>query len=165
MGLYRFEAAKHPALHPGQSARILKNGIEIGWLGSLHPIVQKKLDLPAPAVVFELSFEELKSGTVPRFEAISKFPSIKRDLALVVDEAVTANQIVDEVRNSSPQLLKDIDIFDIYRGKGVPEGRKSLAIALTLQDDDETLTDDRVEAVVRKILSSLRDSTGATLRE
>jgi phenylalanyl-tRNA synthetase beta chain len=72
---------------------------------------------------------------------------------------------VDEVRNSSPQLLKDIDIFDIYRGKGVPEGRKSLAIALTLQDDDETLTDDRVEAVVRKILSSLRDSTGATLRE
>ena len=162
---YRFEAARHQALHPGQSARILKNGIEIGWLGCLHPIVQQKLDLPTPAFVFELSYNELKTGMLPRFEAISRFPSIKRDLALVVDEIVTANQVVDEVRNSSPQLLKDIDIFDIYRGKGVPEGMKSLAITLTLQDDNETLTDDRVEAVVREVLSSLRDSTGATLRE
>ena len=165
VGQYRFESAKHQALHPGQSSRILKNGIEIGWLGCLHPIVQKKLDLPLPAFVFELSFNELKTGRVSKFEAISKFPSIKRDLALVVDEVVTANQIVDEVRKSSPQLLKDIDIFDIYRGKGVPEGMKSLAIALTLQDDNETLTDDRVEAVVQEVLSSLRDSTGATLRE
>ncbi|MDH5219585.1 MAG: phenylalanine--tRNA ligase subunit beta, partial [Gammaproteobacteria bacterium] len=165
MDQYRFESAKHQALHPGQSARILKNGIEIGWLGCLHPIVQKKLDLPVPAFVFELLYNELKTGMVPKFEAISKFPSIKRDLALVVDEVVTANQIVDEVRKSSPQLLKDIDIFDIYRGKGVPEGMKSLAIALTLQDDNQTLTDDRVEAVVQEVLSSLRDSTGATLRE
>ncbi|MDH5546701.1 MAG: phenylalanine--tRNA ligase subunit beta [Gammaproteobacteria bacterium] len=160
-----FESAQHPALHPGQSARVYKNGIEIGWLGCLHPVVQKKLDLPTPAYVFELSYAALKTGSVPGFQAISKFPSIRRDLALVVDEQVTARKIVEEVEKTSPQLLKDIDIFDIYRGKGVPEGSKSLAIAITLQDDTQTLTDDRVEAVVRTILNSLKDSTGATLRE
>ncbi len=160
-----FERAAHPALHPGQCARIRRAGEAVGWLGALHPQVQQTLDLPAGVLVFELEYETLAQGKVPRFSPIAKFPSIRRDLALVVDDEMPAANLRKCLEESLAPVLKELEIFDVYRGKGVPEGKKSLAFALTLQDDEQTLTDDEVEALIQDTLATLKQTTGATLRE
>ncbi len=164
-GEFIFEQAVHPALHPGQSARVTRRGESIGWLGAVHPRVQQSLDLPEGVFVFELDYAALAQGAVPKFSALSKYPSIRRDLALVVDDGVAAATVQRQIEASLGGLLKDLEIFDVYRGKGVPEGKKSLAFALTLQDDNQTLTDDRVEALIQDTLATLKQTTGATLRE
>ncbi len=161
---YIFIAGKHSALHPGQTARIMRNGNDLGYLGMLHPSIQKKLGITGNICMFELNISKLQDGQLPEFKAIGKFPSIKRDLALVVEEKITAQALVDNVLQVGGLLLKQLEIFDIYRGNGVAEGKKSLAIGLTLQDDAETLTDDKVEIIIEKILISLKETVGATLR-
>ncbi|MDH5233007.1 MAG: phenylalanine--tRNA ligase subunit beta, partial [Gammaproteobacteria bacterium] len=160
-----FKAAQHPALHPGQSAEICRDGVNIGWIGALHPQIQKKLDLPGSAIVFEIAYEGLEQGMINTFSPVSKFPSIRRDLALVVDENITAKAICDQVGQIGKERLKSLDIFDVYRGQGIAEGKKSIAITLTLQDDQQTLTDVEVDNLVTDILASLQKTTGATLRE
>lgn len=164
-GELKFEAAAHPALHPGQSARIEYAGSELGWLGSLHPAVVEKLDLPAPALVFELLLQPLLESGMPQFREISRFPAVRRDLAIVIDK----NQIVDDVfsciRRNSPEILHDLRLFDVYTGKGIDFGSKSLALGLTLQADSRTLTDSEVESVIEKILLALKDEFGAVLRD
>ncbi len=164
-GQFSWEQAEKSALHPGQSARINNKGREIGWLGALHPKLQQKLGMHNPVFLFELSYTELDKGVLPKFQAISKFPAIKRDLALVVKENVTAGTVFAKVTEAGGNRLQLVEIFDIYRGKGVAEGYKSLALSLTIQDDTQTLTDSEVDAIIQKILVSLQDSIGATLRE
>ncbi len=162
---FSFEAAAHSALHPGQSAQIMRDGSKIANIGTLHPDIQRKLDLNTPVILFELSYTGLNHGVVPDCQPISKFPMIKRDLALVVSEEVNVGTLFAVVESMAEERLQHMEIFDIYRGKGIAEGHKSLALSFTLQDDSQTLTDEQVDVIIKKILVSLQDSIGATLRE
>ncbi|MDH5300862.1 MAG: phenylalanine--tRNA ligase subunit beta [Gammaproteobacteria bacterium] len=159
-----FKSAQHFALHPGQSAVIERAGRQAGWIGVLHPNHQQTLGLPGGIVLFELVLEEICGGKVPGFRSISKFPSLRRDLAVIVDEVVSAEQIAKAIQQVDDKTLKEWVIFDVYRGAGVPEGKKSLAIAFTIQDDEQTLIDSRVDALITTLLKQLK-TVGATLRE
>jgi len=160
-----FVPAEHPALHPGQSARILRGSEAVGWVGVLHPELQRRLDFPADLVLFELRLPPLAEGRLPVFQPLSKFPSIRRDLALVVDRQVSSAQVVECIRAGGREILQDISLFDVYTGDKIDSSRKSVALALILRDSSHTLTDAEIEAAVAGILQSLRDGVGATLRE
>ncbi|HHW75575.1 MAG TPA: phenylalanine--tRNA ligase subunit beta [Xanthomonadaceae bacterium] len=159
-----FVAAAHPALHPGQSARIERAGAVMGWLGALHPRVARELDVEGDAFAFELRLAGLQPARVPAFRELSRFPASRRDIAIVVDEAVSARAIQDCVRQHGGELLREVRLFDVYRGKGVPEGRKSLALGLILQDFSRNLTDNVVEETVSGIIAGLAEQFDATLR-
>lgn len=163
-GDIRFEADSHPALHPGQSARVYKNGEPIGWLGALHPKLNKPLDINGRVYLFELNLSAVLQSQVPEFEALSKFPANRRDLALLVDEAVTAGQIEDCLRTIDSDILKAFQLFDVYTGDGVEVGKKSLAVAFQLQHAERTLTDDEVDSLIQTVTETLEQSLGATIR-
>ena len=162
---FGFEAAAHPALHPGQSARILADGKPAGWIGRLHPRIQHELDLAAAPVVAELILAPLLDRPLPAYHPISRFPSIRRDLALIVDENLTADELIRTASQGAPETLRSAFVFDVYRGKGVDSGRKSFALGLILQDFERTLTDQEIDNVVGGILQRLQADCGATLRE
>ncbi len=162
----RFVAAAHPALHPGQSAQLVDSaGQVIGWLGRIHPEVIKKQDLSSDVHVFELDLEALQQGRIPKFQALSRFPSIRRDIAIVVDEAITSEQVCNTIRQTIPEQLKEIRLFDVYRGKGVDSGRKSFALGLILQESSRTLVDQEADAAVEWVLVQLEKELGASLRD
>lgn len=163
-GDIRFQAETHPALHPGQTARIYKNGEAIGWLGALHPKLQKPLDVNGRVYLFELSLPAVLLAQIPEFTALSKYPAIRRDLALVVDEAVTAGQIEDCLSAIDSDILKSFQLFDVYTGDGVELGKKSLAMAFHLQHGERTLKDDEVDALIKTVTDTLEQSVGATIR-
>jgi phenylalanyl-tRNA synthetase beta chain len=160
-----FAAAEHPALHPGQSACIKQDGETIGWLGALHPEVQKTLDIDPRVYVFEIKQSVIENNRIPEFKPLSRFPEVRRDLAILVDETVSAGDILALISDTSSDLVKDAQIFDIYQGKGVEEGRKSVAFGLILQEFSRTLTDTEVEAEIENIVSTLKQQFAATLRE
>jgi len=157
--------AEHPALHPGQCARLERNGEALGWLGMLHPQLQDRLGLSGNLYLFELRLQGVAEGALPAFAPLSKFPSIRRDLALVVDEGVSYQQVREQIRASAPEILRDIFPFDVYTGTKIDSGRKSLALGLILQDSSHTLTDAEVEDAVSAILQQLQTELGATLRK
>ncbi len=161
----RFEAESYPALHPGQCARIMHNGQLIGRLGALHPQVEQSMGLNRRVFVFELKLGALDCGPVSRFQEVSKFPAIRRDIAVVVDDSITAAQVKECILSVGDDRLRDLDIFDIYRGEGVPEGRKSLALGLILQDLTRTLHDEEVTTILSQIVAKLRQTLGGSLRE
>ena len=161
---YRFEVAQHPALHPGQSARILKNGQPIGWIGALHPSTQKALGIKQTLLVAEMDLDAARDIAVPTFGELSKFPEMRRDLALVVDQSVQVDQVFDAIRSAAGEYLKKLNLFDVYVGKGIDPDRKSLALGLTWQHPSRTLTDEEVNDSVNAVLAQLSESTGATLR-
>jgi len=162
---FRFEPARHPALHPGQSARVLRDGQEIGWLGALHPELERKLDLDGRTFVFELLLDAVTAARTPAFQPLSRFPSIRRDLAVVVRDETPAEAVLDVVRQAAGELLRRVFVFDVYRGKGIPEGSRSLAIGLILQDSSRTLTDEDVDGVIGRTVERLSQELGAVLRE
>jgi len=162
---YIFASADHPALHPGQSASISLDGQVIGFVGTLHPELLKKLDIEQTVYIFELSLDVVKKASIPKFSPLSRFPEVRRDLAIVVDESVTSGAIQACIHDVSTSLLKAVHLFDIYTGKGVEEGRKSIALGLILQDFSRTLTDQDVEIEVEIIVSALKHKFAATLRE
>lgn len=159
-----FTAARHPALHPGQSAQVLLNGEAIGWIGTLHPCWQQKYDFPLTAVMFEVDLLPLMRRRIPIFSEISKFPPVRRDLAVVVEEGVNVQTLLDGVRNDLPTSVTDLMLFDVYRGKGIDLGKKSLAFKVLMQDTQKTLTDEEVEAVLAHIRNVLENRFNATLR-
>ena len=161
---FTFVAAAHPALHPGQSARLDRAGEPVGWLGALHPRVARELDVEGDACVFELRLAGVQPARLPTFGELSRFPVSRRDLAIVVDECVTAQAVQDVIRQRGGNLLREVWLFDVYRGKGIAEGRKSLAFGLNLQDFSRNLTDHVVEEAVSGILAGLAEQFGATLR-
>jgi len=160
-----YEATEHPALHPGQSARISCDGNIIGWLGALHPEVMKKLDIEQTVYIFEINLDAAKIASLPSFSPLSRFPEVRRDLAIVVDKNVTTQAIVSCIEEVSSELLQNVQLFDIYTGKGVDTGRKSVALGLILQGFSRTLTDQDVETEVEKVVSTLKQQFAATLRE
>lgn len=162
---YRFIPAQHPALHPGQSAEIQLAGHSVGWIGAIHPAVAKTLDLPASIYLFELDLNTITTGVLPRFAEVSKYPVICRDIAFVMDENIAAQAVIDCVKENGSALLRSLQLFDMYQGKGIDSGEKSLAIGLVLQDDARTLTDEDVEAAIDNIVSAVETKFNARLRD
>ncbi|MCQ8182283.1 phenylalanine--tRNA ligase subunit beta [Methylomonas sp. SURF-1] len=162
----RFESSQHPALHPGQTARILNaRGEAIGLLGMLHPTLQKQLGFDSPVFLFELDQDAILQHKVPKFTPLSKFPSVRRDMALLVAEEVSADAILGCISECGEQAIRDVSIFDIYRGQGVAAGSKSVALSLVLQDFAQTLTDTEIDAIFRRVLETLTAKLNAKLRE
>ncbi len=162
---FRFVPGSHPALHPGQTARIERDGREVGYIGALHPELSKTLGLDRPVFVFELVLAEVAVGRLPKFHELSRFPEVRRDLALVADRDVSATAVLDVIRENAGEWLTDLKLFDVYQGKGVDPLRKSLAVGLTWQHPSRTLTDDEVNASTQQILTSLEERLNATLRK
>ena len=161
---FRFEAADHPALCPGRTARIVLGEKTVGWLGVLHPDLQPRLDKKQSAVLFVLRLDDTFAARVPAFRSYSRFPSIRRDLAVVVDEAVSAEALRQAAARSAGALLQHVVVFDVYRGKGVDTRRKSVALGLILQDVSRTLTDEDADKTMRSVMLQLEREFGATIR-
>ncbi len=160
----RFEKLNHPALHPGRAASILLDGQEIGCLGELHPEWAQKYDLPQAPVLFELDFDAVKASLVPAYVEVSKFPPVIRDLAVVVDQQLALQALLDGLKASSPALVQDVQLFDVYVGKGVPENKKSLAFRIVMQDTQRTLQDSEVDAAMQQLIACLEQTFSAQLR-
>jgi phenylalanyl-tRNA synthetase beta chain len=162
---YEFATSSPDSLHPGQSARILMDGEEIGLLGLIHPKVAEQLDIPLRTYLFEIALKPLQNGIISHFSPLSKYPALRRDLAFIVDEHVAANELISAIRRSAPPFMRNLKLFDLYQGEHIDSGRKSLALGLTLQEETRTLTDPEVEDAINKIVNHLRDEFGATLRD
>jgi phenylalanyl-tRNA synthetase beta chain len=163
--LHTFIAETHPALHPGQSARIWRGDRAVGWLGALHPEHVKRLDLTYPVIAFELETAGGLAAKVPQYREISRFPAIRRDVAAVVDEAVQTETIKSVVTSSAGHLLTELTVLSVYRGQQIEKGKKSIALALNLQDTSRTLTDADADAIVAGVVDALRHRAGATIRD
>ncbi|MET0332065.1 MAG: phenylalanine--tRNA ligase subunit beta [Dyella sp.] len=162
---WSFDAEQLPSwLHPGRAARVLRDGVVAGYLGALHPQLAKALDLGPDVQVLELALEPLLARRLPHAQAIGRFPSVRRDIAVDLPEAVTWAQVEQAVRGSLGGQLRSLRLFDRYSGKGVEDGRKSLAMGLILQDDSRTLTDDDADRCVREAVAALEHICKAKLR-
>ena len=159
-----WQPGEHSALHPGQSAQCIRNGKSIGWVGILHPMHVVALDLPFSPVLAELDISALIQGQPIEFENISKFPSIRRDLAFVIDEKIEAATLLAAMKHAAGPLCSHADLFDIYQGDGIEPGKKSIAIALYFQDFERTLTDSEINAIIQTVVAHLRAQFGANLR-
>ncbi|MCD6007090.1 phenylalanine--tRNA ligase subunit beta [Halomonas sp. IOP_31] len=161
---WRFEPAEHPALHPGQTAAVLHLGQRVGWIGALHPAVRAELGLKSDPLVFEIELDRLVRGRLPRFAALSRYPEVRRDLALVVDESVAVQALLDTLRDQAGEWLTDLHLFDVYQGAGIAEGYKSVALGLTWQHPSRTLNDEEINQLVEAIVAESRQRLGAELR-
>ncbi|MHA6493565.1 phenylalanine--tRNA ligase subunit beta [Pseudomonas borbori] len=165
LGSFCFMAGEHAALHPGQTARIEREGQLVGFLGALHPELAKTLGLDRAVYLFELQLSEITQGQMPKFTELSRFPEVRRDLALLVDREVAAEALLDNIRETAGEWLTDLRLFDVYHGKGIDPHRKSLAVGLTWQHPSRTLNDDEVSTTTQNILTSLEQRFNATLRK
>jgi phenylalanyl-tRNA synthetase beta chain len=161
---YRWASGRHAALHPGQTAEIFCKGQSVGWVGSLHPELQQKLDVCKRVFLFEFDIATMTQGELPAFRALSRFPAVRRDLALLVDESVSYGQISSSIEGLELAILSEYQIFDVYQGEGLVSGRKSLALGLILQELSRTLEEEEVERTVSLILKKLKADVGASLR-
>jgi len=156
----------NPSYHPGRCAKVTIDGVDVGVIGQVHPLVCKNYGIDVDVYVCEISFTKLFALQLPdaTYTPLPKYPGVSRDLSLICDEAVTVAQIEEVITVSAGKLLRGVKLFDIYRGVGVPEGKKSMAFSLELRADDRTLTDTDSEGVVTKVLAALKDKLDATLR-
>ena len=159
-----FRASQPPWGHPGRSAEVLCEGVVVGWIGQLHPRLQQALGIDAPVVGFELDLAPLQRRGLPQVTGVSRFPSVRRDLAIVVPESVAWAQVEERVRGSAGAALRELVLFDRYSGKGVETGFKSLAMGLILQDESRTLTDRDVDDAVANVIAALQRDHGAVIR-
>jgi len=162
---FRLEAGVLPALHPGRAARVLRRNRPVGWLGELHPNLVRALDFTYTPVLFELDAETALAVRRVSYQEISRFPQVRRDLAVVLDEDVTLSTLAERVTLAASSLLRDLRVFDVYRGPGLELGRKSVALGLIFQDISRTLTDDDVERLMVSVKADLRENLNARFRE
>lgn len=162
---FAFEPGTLPCLHAGRAARIVRDGAPVGWLGELHPRLVRELEFVAAPVLFELDFAAALRVRIPAYKEISRYPQVRRDLAVVVDESVSFGALRERVTLSASSLLRDLRIFDVYRGPGVEAGRKSVALGLIFQDISRTLTDEDIDRAVAAVVADLRASLDAKIRE
>ncbi|WP_075185351.1 phenylalanine--tRNA ligase subunit beta [Teredinibacter haidensis] len=160
----RFQAAKHPALHPGQCAEVFLAGESAGYVGALHPQLTKALDIKQNVFVFELDLDKIVAATIPSFKLLSKFPEVSRDLAILVDRDVTSVALMEEIQANAGDHLKNLKVFDVYSGEGIDPKRKSVAFNLTFQHPSRTLNEDEVNSPVAAIVERLEDKFDASLR-
>lgn len=163
-GEFTFSVGSHPALHPGQCALINRNGAPVGCLGALHPRIQRQLEIERPVILFEVLQSALLIAKLPEFKEISKFPEVRRDIAFVVDKNLQIGPIMDKVRVVAGDYLEDLKVFDLYSGKGIDPHRKSVALGLTFQHPSRTLNESEINASVEKVVQTLQQDFGATLR-
>ena len=161
---FEFVSASHPALHPGQSASILKNNEIIGYVGLLDPRIQQSLDVRYPVFLFELEIDAISDKKVASSAVMSRFPEVRRDIAIIVDQIVTASAIRQCIQTTADDTLQNLKLFDVYQGKGIDPTRKSIALGLTFQHASRTLTDDEINNSMDKIVASLEAEFGASLR-
>jgi phenylalanyl-tRNA synthetase beta chain len=152
-------------MHPGRTAEIYLNGSKIGFVGQIHPLIQKDLDLKE-TYAFELLLEAVfaADGTPLQYVTIPRFPSITRDIALVVDKEKLAADIQTIISEAGGSLLKEVHVFDLYEGEHMESGKKSLAFTLKYFDPEKTLTDEEVIKVHDKVLAAVKEKAGAVLR-
>ncbi len=162
---YHFAPVAHAALHPGQSAEIISDNKVIGWVGSLHPRIEKKLGLSQPVFLFELDVDLIIQKKLPSFKPLSRFPSIRRDIALVVDKHVSFTAIEQALNNVDIEQFINYSLFDVYIGAGIEADQKSLALGLIFQDFSRTLEEQDIITYVENIVADLETATGATLRQ
>lgn len=161
----RTQKDTHPALHPGRSARIYHNDQAIGWLGELHPQWQPLFELSGPLpVLFELDLEPLLKRALPQAMPVSKLPSVRRDIAIVIDESLPAQAVLDVINAHCPPIVTSFELFDVYSGTGLPQGKKSLAILVLMQHTERTLTDNEVETAMQSLIAVLQQKFDARLR-
>ncbi|MCC7091063.1 MAG: phenylalanine--tRNA ligase subunit beta [Nitrosomonas sp.] len=160
----RCERFSHPALHPGKSAQVYIDDRAVGWIGELHPHLQSKYGLQKNVVLFELSVEELLPKSLPVARELSKFPPVRRDIAIVVDNEVSVHSLLTSMHEGRSTIVTDISLFDLYRGKGMENNKKSLAFRVLLQDTEKTLTDEEADFAVLSLIKILEDKFGAILR-
>lgn len=162
---YRFIADEHAALHPGQCARIERAGRLVGFVGSLHPQLASDLGIDQPVYLFELLLSEIREGRLPVFCELSRFPEVRRDLAILVAREISAEAVLGCIREAAGEHLTDLKLFDVYQGKGIDPLSKSVAVGLTWQHPSRTLNDDEVSTAMQQILASLEKRFDATLRK
>lgn len=164
-GVFSFIPAEHPALHPGQSARIMKNEQAVGWLGVMHPEIEKELSLDGPVVLFEIESAAIIQAQPLQFQPISKYPSIRRDLSFLVAEQVSSDEILQVIEELPLKTISKKWVFDVYQGEGVEIGLKSMSLGLILLDSSRTLTDEDVEEIVSQVIDILGEKLNASLRD
>jgi phenylalanyl-tRNA synthetase beta chain len=164
-GEFRFVPETHPALHPGQSAHIYSGARAVGWIGALNPAVRKQIDLTYEVYVFELALDGSFGARIPQYAEISKYPAIRRDLALIVDESTSFAAIKEMAAKSAGELLHELTVFDLYRGDEIEKGRKSIALGFNLQDTSRTLTDMDADQIMARVADDLRRQFNATIRD
>lgn len=162
---FTFVPCQQHAFHPGQCARIEHNGQAVGFVGTLHPQLAIELDIDQQVLMFEVQLDAISTGRLPTFTELSRFPEVRRDLALVVNADIPAQELMDAMRSAAGEWLTQIRLFDVYQGKGVEDGCKSLAVGLTWQHPSRTLTDEEVSAATQAILALLSDKFAAILRK
>lgn len=162
---FSFVADTHVALHPGRTARILRDGVAVGWLGELHPRLVREFGFVGSPVLFEIDIDNALRVVYPPYTEVSRFPQVRRDLAVVVEDAVSSDAILERVRTAASSLLRHVVMFDVYRGTGIESGRKSVALGLILQDKERTLTDEETDRVIAAVRASLSEALGAQFRE
>ena len=161
---FRFEAEVSPGLNPARAAVIRRGQTRVGSIGELHPALQSTYEFREPVLMFEIDLLQLGNAAVPKFEAFSKFPSTRRDLAVIVDESITAAQLTDNVTEALGPALRRCEIFDIYRGPAVDSGRKSVGMGLILQDASRTLNDEETDDMMQRVMRHLERKLEATIR-
>lgn len=162
---FHFEAGERSALHPGQTAWLKRGDQTVGFVGTLHPSLQKELDFDHPVVVAEFDLEMLSMAAIPAFAPVSRYPGLRRDLAVIVDKTVAAGDLLASVRASAGVYLQDLTLFDVYEGKGIDPARKSVAVGLTFQDHSRTLDDNEVNTCIQQVIDSLKENYKAELRD
>ena len=164
---WKFITGTAPYLHPGKSCMIEYNGVTIGCFGEAHPAVQNAYGLPQAAYLFELEIEPLVAAVthVPQYTHLPKFPGTSRDIAVVVPTEIAMSELVEVIKANAGELLQTAKVFDVYTGKQVAEGCKSMAFNLTFQASDRTLTDDEIDLVIKKVVSVVGETFKAKLRE
>ncbi|MES2624322.1 MAG: phenylalanine--tRNA ligase subunit beta [Pseudomonadota bacterium] len=162
---FSFQPGKHPALQPGQSAQIYRQGMAVGWIGALHPKIIQALDVPGKVYLLELDYELIKPGNVAVVTELSRFPLVRRDLALTVDKAVSAGSIHDLLKKTAGSDLKELIIFDLYEGQNIAAGKKSLALGLTFQHPSRTLADAEINPIIDNCINALAATFNAELRK
>jgi phenylalanyl-tRNA synthetase beta chain len=160
-----FLATEHVALQPGQAASIVRDGVLLGIIGKLHPRHMKHFELKREVFVFELDAAAALTSRPPKAQIVSKFPSIRRDIAVVVDDKITADELIEAVASSAPELISTVRIFDIYKGPGIEAGLKSVALGLILQETSRTLTDEDADAAMTAAVRKLEEKFAAQLRD
>lgn len=164
-GEIAFEEAEHPALQPGQTANIVRNGEPVGVAGKLHPAAAQSLDIHRDVLLFELDAARAFAASVPVARGISKFPAIRRDMALVVAEKVSVAELIQVALAAAPDIIRRAVVFDVYRGPGIEAGRKSVALGLILQETSRTLTDEDADSAMHAAVRRLQHEFAAVLRE
>jgi phenylalanyl-tRNA synthetase beta chain len=159
-----YQAAQHPALHPGQTAQIVMEDRHLGWIGRMHPRLVDELGLTGPVYLFEICLDALPEGRLPLAQELSRFPEVRRDIALLADRQLPADALLAAVAEGAGAELRNTWLFDVYEGQGVAEGMRSLAVAMVWQHPERTLQEEEVQGRVEAVMTLLNTRFGVTLR-